>query len=159
MNNNDTFRRIRYIFDYGDDHMIHLLKLGGREATRTEVSDWLKKDDDPNQKTIHDVDLAAFLNGFIIQQRGKKDGETPKPEKRINNNVIFRKLKIGLTMKDEDIIATMKKANFDVGKHEISAIFRNPTQKQYRVCKDQFLRNFLQGLQNEKRGLSDSSEL
>lgn len=152
MNNNDTLRRVRYIFDCGDDNMIHLFKLGGREATRTEISDWLKKDDDPNQKTIYDVDLAAFLNGFIIQHRGKKDGETPKPEKRINNNVIFRKLKIALTLKDEDIIQIMSLANFDVGKHEISAIFRNPTQKQYRVCKDQFLRNFLNGLQIKERG-------
>ena len=132
--------------------MMHLFRLGGKEASREEVSDWLKKEDDPNQKMIYDVELATFLNGMIIQLRGKKDGETPKPEKRINNNVIFRKLKIALTLKDEDIIAIMKKANFDVGKHEISAIFRNPTQKQYRVCKDQFLRNFLQGLQNEKRG-------
>ncbi|MFK7951752.1 MAG: DUF1456 family protein [Ekhidna sp.] len=152
MNNNDTIRRIRYIFDYGDDHMMHLFRLGGKDVTREEISDWLKKEDDTNQKMIYDVDLATFLNGMIIQLRGKKDGETPKPEKRINNNVIFRKLKIALSLKDEDIIAVMKKANFDVGKHEISAIFRNPTQKQYRVCKDQFLRNFLQGLQNEKRG-------
>lgn len=158
MNNNDTLRRIRYIFDYGDDHMIHLFKLGGKEVSRAEVSDWLKKEDDPNQKMIYDVELATFLNGLIIQMRGKKDGETPKPEKRINNNVIFRKLKIAFTLKDEDIISIMRKANFDVGKHEISAIFRNPSQKQYRVCKDQFLRNFLQGLQNEKRGINSEEQ-
>ncbi|SNT38918.1 Uncharacterized conserved protein YehS, DUF1456 family [Ekhidna lutea] len=154
MNNNDILRRLRYIFDYGDDKVINLFQHGGKEVSREEISNWLKKDDDPEQKPIYDVDLAAFLNGLIIKHRGKKDGETPKPEKRLNNNVIFRKLKIALNLRDEDIIHVFDLAKFEVSKHEISAIFRNPTQKQYRVCKDQFLRNFLQGLQEKHRGVN-----
>ena len=152
MNNNDILRRIRYTFNLGDDKVIKLFKHGGKEVTREQISSWLKKDDDEEQKPIYDVDLAAFLNGLIIKHRGKKDGKTPKPEKSLNNNQIFRKLKIALNLKDEDIISLMDLANFEVSKHEISAIFRNPTQKQYRVCKDQFLRNFLQGLQIKHRG-------
>lgn len=152
MNNNDSLRRIRYIFDYSDDAVIKLFKMGGREVSRQEISAWLKKDDDPDQVPIYDQYLAAFLNGFIIEHRGKKDEEVPKAEKRLTNNIILRKIKIALTMKDEDIIATMKLANFEVGRHEISAIFRKTTQSQYRPCKDQFLRNFLHGLQIKYRG-------
>ncbi|WP_370089702.1 DUF1456 family protein [Ekhidna sp.] len=158
MNNNDILRRIRYTFNLGDDKVIKLFKHGGKEVTREQISDWLKKDDDEAQKPIYDVDLAAFLNGLIIKHRGKKDGETPKPEKSLNNNQVFRKLKIALNLKDEDIIAIMNLANFEVSKHEISAIFRKPTQKQYRVCKDQFLRNFLQGLQIKYRGENKSEK-
>lgn len=151
MNNNDILRRIRYIFDYGDDKVIRIFELGGKEVSRAQISDWLKKDDDPDQKSLYDVDLATFLNGLIIKLRGKKDGETPKPEKRLNNNIIFRKLKIALNMRDDDIIQIFDLAKFEVSKHEISAFFRKPTQKQYRLCKDQFLRNFLQGLQAKYR--------
>ncbi len=153
MNNNDILRRIRYTFDLSDDKVIKLFKNGGKEVNRTEISDWLKKDDDENQKPIYDVDLAAFLNGLIIKHRGKKDGELPKPEKSLNNNQVFRKLKIALNLRDEDIVAIMDLADFEVSKHEINAFFRKPTQKQYRVCKDQFLRNFLQGLQMKYRGV------
>ncbi|MEP0986469.1 DUF1456 family protein [Ekhidna sp.] len=158
MNNNDILRRIRYIFDYGDDKMIKLFKQGGKEVTRTQISDWMKKEDDPDQKSFYDVDLAAFLNGLIIKHRGKKDGETPKPEKKLNNNIIFRKLKIALNMRDEDIIHTFDLAKFEVSKHEVSAFFRKPTQKQYRLCKDQFLRNFLQGLQVKYRGSNEDEK-
>ena len=147
MNNNDILRRIRYTFNLGDDKVIKLFKHGGKEVSRAEISDWLKKDDDEDQKPIYDVDLAVFLNGLIIKNRGKKDGENPKPEKSLNNNQIFRKIKIALSLRDEDIVEIMDLADFEVSKHEINAIFRNPSQKQYRVCKDQFLRNFLQGLQ------------
>lgn len=153
MNNNDILRRIRYTFDLSDDKVIKLFKNGGKEVNRTEISDWLKKDDDENQKPIYDVDLAAFLNGLITKHRGKKDGELPKPEKSLNNNQVFRKLKIALNLRDEDIVAILDLADFEVSKHEINAFFRKPTQKQYRVCKDQFLRNFLQGLQVKHRGV------
>lgn len=158
MNNNDILRRIRYTFDLSDDKVIKLFKHGGKEVTRIEISDWLKKEDDENQKPIYDVDLAVFLNGLIIKHRGKKDGEQPKPEKSLNNNQVFRKIKIALNLRDEDIVAIMDLADFEVSKHEINAIFRKPTQKQYRVCKDQFLRNFLQGLQVKYRGKKEKEE-
>ncbi len=152
MNNNDILRRIRYTFDLGDDKVIKLFKNGGKEVSRAQISAWLKKEDDEDHEPIYDVDLAAFLNGLIIKHRGKKEGEQPKPEKSLNNNQIFRKIKIALNLRDEDIVALMNLAEFEVSKHEINAIFRKPTQKQYRVCKDQFLRNFLQGLQIKHRG-------
>lgn len=151
MNNNDILRRIRYVFDFEDSKMKELFALGGLETDRTVISDWLKKDDDESQKTLYDKDLAAFLNGFIIKKRGKKDGEQPKPEKSLNNNIIFRKLKIALNYRDEDILAVMKLADLPFSKHELSAFFRKPTQSQYRVCKDQFLRNFIYGLQLKYR--------
>lgn len=158
MNNNDILRRIRYIYKYNDDKMAQLFELGGKGATRPQVTAWLKKDDDPEQKSLYDVDLAAFLNGFIVTHRGKKEGEQPKPEKSLTNNIILRKIKIALNMRDEDIIHVFDLAKFEVSKHEISAIFRKPTQKQYRLCKDQFLRNFLMGLQIKHRGVPENSE-
>ena len=127
MNNNDILRRLRYIFNLGDDKMIKLFKYGGKEVSRTEVSAWLEKDDDSEQKSLNDVDLATFLNGFIIKHRGKRDDETPKPEKKLNNNIIFRKLKIALNLRDDDILQIFDLAKFEVSKHEISAFFRKPT--------------------------------
>ncbi|MFD2036511.1 DUF1456 family protein [Belliella marina] len=151
MTNNDILRSLRYTFDFSDDEMISIFGLGTLEVGRPEVSDWLKKEDDPESKPIYDKDLAAFLNGLIIKNRGKKDGEQPLPEKKLNNNVIFRKLKIAMNMKDEDILDTLDLIGFRFGKHELSALFRKPEQSQYRPCKDQVLRNFLRGLQEKYR--------
>ena len=151
MTNNDILRRLRYTFNYGDDQMIALLGSGGKEATRAEVSDWLKKEDDPESKELDDESLAAFLNGFINENRGKKDGPQPELEKRLNNNIILRKIKIALNLKDEDMLEILELANFHMSKHELSAFFRNPSQPQYRPCKDQILRNFIHGLQIKYR--------
>ncbi len=147
MHNNDILRRLRYTFNFNDTKMMELFKDGGQEATRAEISDWLKKEEDPDFKPLYDPQLAVFLNGFINLMRGKKEGEQPKPEKKLNNNIIFRKLKIALNLKDEDILAILALADFQFGKHELSAFFRKPEQDQYRPCKDQIIRNFLHGLQ------------
>ena len=147
MDNNDILRSLRYTFDFSDSKMISLFFLGEKEVSRTEISEWLKKEDEPDFKAIYDRDLAIFLNGMIVDRRGKRDGDAMLPEKKLNNNIVFRKLKIALELRDEDIQEILALKNFTASKHEISAFFRKYDQSQYMPCKDQILRNFLQGLQ------------
>ena len=151
MINNDILRRIRYIFDFNDTKMMALFALADYQVTREQVSNWLKKEDDPDYKACNDQLLAIFLNGLINDKRGKKEGKQAEPEKTLTNNIIFRKLKIALNLKDEDILALMQAVDFQLGKHELSAFFRKTAHKNYRECKDQILRNFLKGLQYRYR--------
>lgn len=151
MNNNDVIRRIRYTFDYSDDKMMEIFALAGAEVSRAQLSDWLKRDDDPSFKGIYDKQLATFLNGFITLRRGQKEGPAPKPEKTLNNNLILRKLKIALNLKDTEMVEIFDLVDMRISKHEINAFFRKPTQSQFRFCKDQFLRNFLYGMQKKYR--------
>lgn len=151
MQNNDVIRSLRYTFDFGDDQMIKIFNLAELEVTRAEVSDWLKRDDDPEAQPISDFKLAVFLNGLINYKRGKKEGPQPVPESRLTNNQIIRKIKIALKLQTEDIIEILALAGRNMSMHEISAFFRKPDQHQYRLCRDQVLRNFLQGLQKKFR--------
>lgn len=151
MTSNDVLRRVRYIFDLSDSAMIAVFGLADCDVSREQISDWLKKDDDPAFKEMGQMQLALFLNGLIIDRRGKKEGPQPKPERRLSNNGIFLKLKIALNLQADDIFAIMNLAGFPLSKHEISAFFRTPEHKNYRDCKDQVLRNFLKGLELKYR--------
>ncbi|GBE45856.1 hypothetical protein BMS3Bbin11_00949 [bacterium BMS3Bbin11] len=151
MTNNDILRRLRYIFDFDDSKIISLFGCADYQVTREQISDWLKKEDDSAYQKCSDTLLAIFLNGLINDIRGKKEGPQPEPEKRLTNNMIFRKLKIALNLKAEDVLEILSLAGFSLSKHELSAFFRKPGHKHYRECKDQFLRNFLQGLQLKYR--------
>ncbi len=151
MTNNDILRRIRYIFDFDDSKMIAVFGLADLQVTRGEISDWLKKDDDPAFQKCSDTQLAIFLNGLINDKRGKKEGPQPDPEKCLTNNIIFMKLKIALNLKAEDVLEIMDLADLRISKHELSAFFRRPDHKHYRDCKDQILRNFLKGMQLKYR--------
>ena len=151
MSNNDLLKTLRYTFDFNDFVMIEIFGHGGLEVSREEVSNWLKKEDYEEFKPIYDKELAAFLNGLIILKRGKKDDQVPAAEKSLNNNLILRKLRIALNLREEDMLEIFALRKFRISRHELSAFFRNPSQHQYRVCKDQILRNFLMGLQEKHR--------
>ncbi|MCK5808482.1 DUF1456 family protein, partial [bacterium] len=147
----DVLRRVRYLFDFNDKQMIEIFGSAGYIVTRAQVTDWLKKDDDPKCISCADRELALFLNGLINEKRGKKEGAQPAPEQRLNNNIIFRKLRIALDMQADDILEIMELADFNMSKHELSAFFRKPGHRHYKECKDQILRNFLKGLQMKYR--------
>lgn len=151
MENNDILRRLRYTFDYNDAKMIEIFALADYQVNRSQVSNWLKKDEDPMFEAMTDKQLAIFLNGFIIEKRGKKEGPKPIPEEELTNNIVLRKLKIALNYIDEDIIETVIWTGMRISKHELSALFRKPTHKNYKECQNQMLRNFLQGLQKKYR--------
>lgn len=151
LTNNDILRRIRYVFDLKDSTMVEIFSLGDLAASGEQVAAWLKKDDDDSFLKLKDVELAAFLNGFINFKRGKREGEQPAPEKRLSNNMVFQKLRIALNLKAEDILEIFQLAEFRLSSHELSAFFRKPGSKNYRECKDQVLRNFLLGVQYQLR--------
>lgn len=147
ISNNDILRRLRYTFDLGDSQMMAHFEQGGLTVTRATVSDWLKKAEDPAFQPLRDQELAIFLNGFIIARRGARPGPPPLPEARLDNNLILKKLKIALNLRQEDLLAIFQSAGVSLSPHELSAFFRRPHQARYRPCQDQYLRNFLAGLQ------------
>lgn len=159
MTNNDILRRIRYAFDLKDTVMVEVFSLVDFSATEEQVSAWLKKEEDDAFIKLNDAELSAFLNGFINFKRGKRDGQQPKPEEHLNNNTVFQKLRIALDLKADDILDIFKLIDFRLSKHELSAFFRKPGNKNYRECKDQFLRNFLLGLQCQLRPGRNGSDV
>jgi uncharacterized protein YehS (DUF1456 family) len=155
MKANDILRRIRYILDLDDPGMVEVFAEAEQKVTKWQIRTWLKKDDDPDYVECSDAAFATFLNGLINQKRGKQDGPQPAPEKTLNNNAVFRKLKIAFNLQAEEILSILSLADLHISKHELSALFRRPDHKHYRDCKDQILRNFLKGMQIKFRGESD----
>ncbi|WP_394171324.1 DUF1456 family protein [Saccharospirillum alexandrii] len=158
MTNNDILRRVRYTFDLKDGTMVDIFALADYVVTAEQVVGWLSKEEDSEFLKMTDRELAVFLNGFINFKRGKRDGQQPEPESRLNNNKVFQKLRIALNLKAEDILGILKLVDLDLSQHELSAFFRNPESSNYRECKDQVLRNFLLGVQLQLRPGDAGSE-
>ena len=64
----------------------------------------------------------------------------------------MKKLRVALQLRDDQIIEILKLANFRTTKTELSAIFRSEDHPNFQPCKDQLLRNFLNGLVLHLRG-------
>ena len=74
----------------------------------------------------------------------------------MTNNDIFKKLRVALMLRDDQIVEILELVDFRMSKGEIGNIFRNETHENYMECGDQVLRNFLNGLVIHLRGTKEN---
>ena len=155
MINNDVLRSIRYMLDLSDTRVVEITKLADPAfpIEKADVQAYLRKDDDPEYAECSNAVLAHFLDGLIVYCRGRDESLPLRPvEKRVNNNVVLKKLRVAFALKDVDMHEIFESAGFPISKPELTALFRQPGHTNYRVCGDQLLRNFLKGLTLRVRG-------
>jgi len=153
---NDILRRLRYLLDYDDIRMMRVFAAGGIGVPREFVCDVLRPDSEPGYRRATDRELSAFLNGLIMELRGKREGPKPQPDETLNNNQILQKLKIAFALRSEAVLALLAGEGVKLSPHELSSFFRKPGHKHYRECMDQVMRNLLTALTKQRRG--DSAE-
>ncbi|HEX8269543.1 MAG TPA: DUF1456 family protein [Flavobacterium sp.] len=74
----------------------------------------------------------------------------------MNNNDIFKKLRVALQLRDEQIVEILELVDFRISKAELSAFFRAQDHPNFMECGDQVLRNFLNGLVIHLRGTKEN---
>lgn len=147
MLNNDILRSLRYILQTNNQELIRLLKLAEADATPEQMVVWLHKEEEEGYQRCPDIILSCMLNGLIYDKRGKDDSAPPLAvERRVNNNVVLKKLRIAFSLKTDDILAIVTEQQFRISMPEITAMMRAPEHKNFRECGDQFMRYFLRGL-------------
>lgn len=155
MINNDVLRSVRYMLDLSDNKVVEIAKLSDADIPieKSDVQAFLKKDDEEGYTECSNQVLAHFLDGLVFHYRGKDESLPPRPlEKRVTNNVVMKKLRVAFQLKDVDMHQAFQDAGFPISKPELTALFRQPDHKNFRLCGDQLLRNFLKGLTLRVRG-------
>jgi len=74
----------------------------------------------------------------------------------MTNNDIFKKLRVALRLRDDQIVEILQLVDFRISKSEIGSFFRNENHPNYKECGDQILRNFLNGLVIYLRGTKEN---
>jgi uncharacterized protein YehS (DUF1456 family) len=155
MINNDVLRAVRYMLDLSDGKVMELIQLAdpALPISREEVQALLLKEGEPGFVACSNKLLALFLDGLVLHRRGRDDSRPPRPlEQRVTNNVVLKKLRVAFELKDVDMHQIMDSVGFPLSKPELSALFRQSDHKNFRLCGDQVLRNFLKGLTLRVRG-------
>jgi uncharacterized protein YehS (DUF1456 family) len=70
----------------------------------------------------------------------------------LSNNDILKKLRVALSLQNDDIIKILALVDFDISKGALGDFFRREDHPGYVEAGDQILRNFLNGLIIYKRG-------
>lgn len=154
MIHNDVLRRLRFALAINDTAAIGIFKMVDYDMDIEYLHAIMKKEDEEGYLPCRDKIIALFLDGLIIKNRGKQEGQTPRvleAGERLSNNDMLRKLRIAMSYKDEDIIDVLKLANFRMSKGELSAFFRKPEHRNFKPAGDQVVRNLLQGMVKKYR--------
>ena len=147
MTNNDTLRRLHYALNISKAEVTNIIAHTGQDASPAQVESWLKREDEDGFVEISDAMLCRVLDGLIIEKRGPRpDGSVPEPLEFLSNNEVLKKLRIALELRDDDMNAVFKQAEFVVTKAELGSFFRKEGHRNYRKCPEQVLRKFILGL-------------
>jgi CxxC motif-containing protein len=85
-----------------------------------------------------------------------KTKQTIPKKNKMTNNDIFKKLRVALMLRDDQIVEILELVDFRISKTELSAFFRAENHENYVECGDQVLRNFLNGLVIHLRGTKEN---
>ena len=154
MTNNDVFRRLRYAININNQTVVEIFRLSGLKMGQSDITALVKKEDEEGYLECSDQVLEGFLDGLIAYKRGKREGEPDKAKEaptQLTNNDILKKIRIALALKEDEMLALFKLAQFPTSKSELSAVFRAKGHENYKQCGDQMLRNFLRGLTTKTR--------
>ena len=154
MTYNDILRRFRYAVDLSDSVILEAFKLKNYTVSPEQLSRYFMRETETGYQELSAELMDAFLDGLIIYTRGKQDNVTassPRPQVPLNNNVILKKIRIALELREDDMLNLLDVAQFSLSRSELSALFRKKGHKNYKECGDQLLRNFINGLTKHNR--------
>ena len=147
MHNNEILGRLVDALTLNDGNLAEIFALGGKEMT---VEDALARARDIEAEgavTCTSKELGQFLDGLILLMRGPRDTDAPpRAQVELTNNAIFKKLRIALTLKEDDVLRILEAGGSPTTRQALSPLFRKPGNKHFRACSDAVLRSFLDGL-------------
>jgi len=147
MHNNEILRRVVDALTLTDESLAEIFALGGEEMTGADALARTREIDTEGAVDCTSEELGRFLDGLIISKRGPRDTDAPPVAPvQLTNNAIFKKLRIALTLKEDDVLRILEAGGSATTRQSLSPLFRKPDNKHFRPCSDAVLRSFLDGI-------------
>jgi uncharacterized protein YehS (DUF1456 family) len=144
MRNNTLIRSIQKSLKLSSETILSIYQIADSDISLTDIEDVLKHESEDNYVELSDEGLLLFLDSLIVHLRGNSGN--PPQSVDIDNNVVLKKLRIALNMRDDDMVAIFAFTERPLKKSEITPFFRKNNHKQYKGCQDPLMRTFFKGL-------------
>jgi uncharacterized protein YehS (DUF1456 family) len=147
MTPNDTLHRIQIALHLSGEEMIAIYALEEHPITPERIEAITARLGTPEAQECTYEELGVFLDGLIRLKRGTiTNPPPPDAEIVLDNNLILKKLRIALSLKDPEILIVFGLAEREISISQIKDLFRNPAHLKYRPCPDAVLNDFLIGV-------------
>ena len=148
MNNNALLAHLQQALGLDEARVAHLFALSGSPLDSAAVGDRLRATD---PVPCSDREIGAFLDGLILDRRGPRPADAPAPKAgkarlKATNNVVLKKLRIALALKEEETAAVFAAGGLPMDHYALGALFRQEGQTHFRACTDVQLLAFVKGI-------------
>lgn len=145
---NDLLFKIKKTLSLDNETIIKAYALADYEMSRERLDAILKRRQDRGFETATYEELGLFLDGLIMLKRGPRPQSPTDEEVILSNNLILKKLRIALELKEEELMKIFASVDILLTKGQLSAFFRKEGHKNFKICSDELLIAFLEGLES-----------
>lgn len=143
---NDILFKIKQALSLDNETMIQMYALADHIMSNERLEAILKRRQDKGYEEGTYEELGIFLDGLVIFKRGPSPTPPSDEEVVLTNNLILKKLRIALELQEEELMIVFALVDVSLTKRQIGALFRKEGHKNFKVCSDELLIAFLNGL-------------
>lgn len=144
---NDILYKIKTALSLDNETMLEAYTLAEYTMSEERLANILKRHQDKDYAEANYEELGVFLDGLVLLKRGPspKTGAIEEVVE-LSNNLILKKLRVALELKEPELIIIFALAEVVVTKRQIGSLFRKEGGKNFKACSDELLMAFLEGL-------------
>jgi len=143
---NEILYRIKKALNLSIEEMIEAYTLEAYKMDTSHLESLLKRRQDKGFMLCSYEELGVFLDGLVTLKRGPSPKKNHADEVELTNNLILKKLRIALELKEAETEIIFALREVELSKQQLSSLFRKEGHKNFKACSDELLISFLKGL-------------
>jgi len=144
---NEILYRIQKALNLTMEDILEIYKLESYNMSKEHLESLLKRRLDTGFMLCSYEELGVFLDGLVTLKRGPSPKKADTDEVvELTNNLILKKLRIALELKEADIEIIFGLADIELTKQQLASLFRKETHKNFKPCSAELLMAFIEGL-------------
>jgi len=143
---NEILYRIQKALKLSIADMLEAYKLEAYEMEPSHLESLLKRRLSDGFMLCSYEELGVFLDGLVTLKRGPSPKKKSDEAVELTNNLILKKLRIALELKEAETEIIFGLAEVELSKQQLASLFRKEGHKNFKPCSDELLMAFLDGL-------------
>lgn len=144
---NEILYRIKKALNLSTEEMLKAYELEEYKIEASHLESLLKRRHDDGFTMASHEELGVFLDGLVTLKRGPSPKKANDDEAvELTNNLILKKLRIALELKEAEMEIIFALVDVELSKQQLASLFRKEGHKNFKVCSDELLMTFLDGL-------------
>ena len=143
---NEILYRIQKALNLSINEMLEIYKLESYKMSETHLDSLLKRRQEKGFMLCSYEELGVFLDGLVTFKRGPSPKKSNDEVVELTNNLILKKLRIALELKEDETEIIFGLADIELTKQQLASLFRKENHKNFKPCSAELFMAFIEGL-------------